>query len=112
MNTRKDVGHTPGPWKISKAFGNFTICESTEVNLVNSGKWNPEVCTGIVSFADAHLIAAAPDLSEAAKNTDEKSTLLFALLAKRGVVFTPEEEKLAQDFYIKNQRAIAKAEGK
>jgi hypothetical protein len=54
--------HTPGPWKCSEWTRNWTVYsdntgdEIVEVQAVDDADENTKAC------ADAHLIAAAPDL--------------------------------------------------
>jgi len=57
--------HTPGPWKWDYAGGAFSIYGASAPNVVNRVM---TITKGVIpGSADAHLIAAAPELLEAAK---------------------------------------------
>ena len=60
MNTERFDGHTPGPWILSTE-GSAT---GDAVRWISAGIDEPCVCTDLLGAtdADAHLIAAAPDL--------------------------------------------------
>lgn len=94
--------HTLGPWEIAKAFGNFAVREKNAINLVNSGKWQPEICNGILEKSTADIIAAAPELLEALKKLVKAANSKgFEKLIRNIDEALPEAEE-----------AIAKAEGK
>jgi hypothetical protein len=90
--------HTPGPWTVSQPSGNYIDTSTGSVAALTYG----------ASKADAHLIAAAPDLLAALENLLALTELHIAERSK-----TPEEE---DDFlscpHITQARAtIAKAKG-
>ena len=67
--------HTPGPWKTGpKPYGHCRIYSDAETHAI-ARTYGPDlngigVCdlTGPMNWADAHLIAATPELLEALKN--------------------------------------------
>lgn len=52
-----DIKHTPGPWLVSKPSGNYIEAPAVRGSIV--------ALTFSATPADAHLVAAAPDLLEA-----------------------------------------------
>ena len=55
--------HTPGPWIVTPTTGNPSKPYTVRMDVVTtSGEWNPAFVAGDMLPADAHLIAAAPDL--------------------------------------------------
>ena len=58
------MSHTPGPWlAIPTTCGNPRKPYTVRMDVVTtSGEWNPAFVAGDMLPADAHLIAAAPDL--------------------------------------------------
>ena len=54
---------TPGPWIVTPTTGNPSKPYTVRMDVVTtSGEWNPAFVAGDMLPADAHLIAAAPDL--------------------------------------------------
>lgn len=89
----REMKHTKGPWVVSKKTykGLFISVETKENNA----------CVGFsVKVADAHLIAAAPELLEAAKG---------AVAALSQAKTFKVDIETAKTFLL---RAIAKAEGR
>ena len=86
MNTERFDGHTPGPWILSTE-GSAT---GDAVRWISAGIDEPCVCTDLLGAtdADAHLIAAAPDL-------------LAALIEER-----EENERLTEKVRMLNSRCM------
>lgn len=112
--------HTPGPWEIGRpAFGEQHIYVSSGHTVrgepVKSGRQH--ICVlpyegkrGAVAYhemfnANARLIAAAPDLLAALKDTH---ALLQATLL---IINDPEARSIAKQQLDSNRAAIAKATG-
>jgi hypothetical protein len=91
--------HTPGPWHV-KDFDGDQI-------MVRGERSMPAVCTGPDRWANARLIAAAPELLEAAKLAlDIAEEWISSELSGTGFY----EEDMAELQPVRD--AIAKAEGK
>jgi hypothetical protein len=89
--------HTPGPWKVQGSKVGFYIVTKTNNELLSI---RPESAEGRLDFeGNLNLIASAPDMLEALKNT-------YALLRKIG--HRIETGELINSVGA----AIAKAEGK
>ena len=55
--------HTPGPWIAIPTTAISRNANTLRMDVVTtSGEWNPAFVAGDILPADAHLIAAAPDL--------------------------------------------------
>ena len=95
MTTNKEATHTPGPW--------FATTDLATVRLhpwcVRAGD---HVVTDIYEEADAHLIAAAPDLLAA---LEKVASHLLLLLTGNSLPNTYPSD------FNEAQRAIAKARG-
>ncbi len=99
--------HTPGPWEVdsdertgivyisSHLIGSHDVCDLYHVA-------DCEIITKENAMANAHLIAAAPDLLEACK----------AAAACRFVAKHPEDNKVFWETERTLGKAIAKAEAK
>jgi hypothetical protein len=93
--------HTPGPWEISRGAQNdpFSIeasaCTVAHIKTTPR-KWSPE--------ANAHLIAAAPDLLEALEDLISAGAAVHHYLGQA-------TGKIHADALQKARAAIAKAEG-
>lgn len=81
-----DTAHTLGPWKVSQPSGNY---------IDTAAGHSVAALTFSATPADAHLIAAAPDLLAA---------LVWA-------VETADTEQYEADWYAAARAAIAKARG-
>ena len=96
--------HTPGPWKVCN-FDKSVSCTIDSVNgVVVAEPSGPEGSWGSVKEeheANAHLIAAAPELLEACKTA-------LGSMQRYGIKQGSREEK--EVFVI--EQAIAKAEGR
>ena len=85
------MSYTPGPWKVQKkSFDHYPVYRETSDDFTFICSCN--------SLQDTHLIAAAPELLEAAK--DAKKLL------------EPELVEPGRTVFWKLVSAIAKAEGK
>lgn len=84
-----DATHTQGPWKVSQPSGNYIDTQTGSVAALTYG----------ATKADAHLIAAAPDLLQALHDVD-------AYLAPQG-----NEEDVYNYIRAIIKGAIAKAKG-
>ena len=57
------MSHTPGPWIAIPTTAISRNANTVRMDVVTtSGEWNPAFVAGDMLPADAHLIAAAPDL--------------------------------------------------
>lgn len=65
-----DTTHTPGPWTVSQPSGNYITAPTGGIAALTYG----------ATKADAHLIAAAPDLLAALENL----TVLFDRIDRSG----------------------------
>ena len=84
-----DTTHTPGPWAVSQPSGNYIDTPTGSVAALTYG----------ATKADAHLIAAAPDLLAALEHVD-------AYLAPEG-----DEEDVYNYIRAIIKGAISKAQG-
>lgn len=100
MMTKTEISHTPGPWKINELGRLYNIVYSAyKVN--NSAVAE---CCGPDADANAHLIAAAPELLEATK----ESCATICRLCRR---LNPQHANCTSCDEINGYRsAIAKAE--
>lgn len=95
--------HTPGPWRI----------HSTDDGLVMADK-NTRIASmfgvpgDVYGFANARLIAAAPELLAALIDAE---SAMFHVLADDGFA-TPFDQKAMKDAMQAARAAIAKARGK
>jgi hypothetical protein len=88
--------HTPGPWLIAKPKGNGVMHKIWRTNGDERNTGYARIAWQVPRADDARLIAAAPDLLEAAR-------------ALVGVFYNQEDVPL----YVQKARAaIAKAEGR
>lgn len=99
--------HTKGPWKVNRTITPGNQTSMFHITGSQHGGLNP-ICYGADNGdgefdANARLIAAAPELLEAAKNM---SRILEAVRLSAGLRGTQ------WDRVIKARGAIAKAEGK
>ena len=83
MNTEQFDGHTPGPWYLN----------TPDPNPARTVRFISDVCTDLLgaSDADAHLIAAAPDLlaaliKEREENRRLRSVKIRQVSCRNGVV--------------------------
>ena len=74
--------HTPGPWIETPTTGNPSKPYTVRMDVVTtSGEWNPAFVAGDMLPADAHLIAAAPDLLA---SLIELESMVAEMLPKHG----------------------------
>ena len=93
--------HTPGPWLTRKPESSRP--ESRRVDIVSTiGEFSPAFIAGDALPADAHLIAAAPELFDAL------NLLLDKLHAHAPGLITDRHMEIA---ITKAEMAIAKAKG-
>lgn len=128
---------TPGPWSIAPyAHGDETVnvvANYEEINepgcRVQRGDWIAELDAGLDfdsdddaaldrMYANAHLIAAAPDLYEALRDMREAVAAMLRVIAMHpGTIAEEFGEEIqragvAVGFGTRAQHAIAKAEGR
>ena len=92
--------HTPGPWKVEPHSSHEMAFLVTSTAPQSVGGDRTVMVTKFASRDDAHLIAAAPDLLEVAKECEA----YFRPMAEDG-------QYLAQQRIDHIRAAIAKAEG-
>ncbi len=95
-----DSKHTPGPWKVHKMPKAIGYAE-WEIHYSDDGECVAEI---VYKEADAHLIAAAPDMYEALKD----------VLAWWGFPREYADSEITDTaiLYWKIKAALAKSEGK
>jgi hypothetical protein len=91
--------HAPGPWTASQYLDNEEWGVLSEDNAIIVG------LSSRITKADAHLIAAAPELLDALKNC--VSNFNFARIA-----MDPKSSEVAGALVDDYRKIIAKAEGK
>lgn len=99
--------HTPGPWE---AAGQHIITQEGGILafMPDKTEWNSNA--GVLA-ANAHLIAAAPELLEALKEVARHAANLEDDL-KDADAWDDVEQKGADETHTKARAAIAKAEGR
>ncbi|MBB4347996.1 hypothetical protein [Aliirhizobium cellulosilyticum] len=94
--------HTPGPWIVSD-YSKYHVQKPNRGLLCSTGVGNSSGHSDrYEDYANARLIAAAPDLLEALK----EATLALEGFSKGEGVFKPIEQTI-----VMSRAAIAKAEG-
>jgi hypothetical protein len=88
MEQRGESGHTPGPWNVRQCDGDYRRCDTEDYAVVSDGLITPALVFGGPGFwpegsANAHLIAAAPELLSALR---ECVWLLADLQTEPGLV--------------------------
>lgn len=115
-----DSTHTPGPWHIGFKDGSGGLSDNEGAYIVGyvdsdlenvvvvggSDDWS--LPFGVVNEADAHLIAAAPDLLAAAIKAEANLTNIIALLR---AARNPSVERVFADSLGDLKAAIQKARG-
>jgi hypothetical protein len=95
MTTKKSQ-HTPEPWRLEKdRFNNWQIYGKSK-NILD----DLPIADNIMSYADAHLLAAAPELLDILKRFVDAP------------IHQPARDKTLWRFLEEIREAIAKAEGK
>lgn len=89
--------HTKGPWEAKRSCSNFIIVGPENEGIGSTGHWLPDEHKEMK--ANAHLIAAAPDMYEALKE-------LIEVWEDGGCV------DALKDVYFMSVSAKAKAEGR
>lgn len=104
--------HTPGPWEASQAAyprvmsGNIMICK-TDCSI-SSGKWIESSETAI---ANAHLIAAAPELLRALERLTESVNDTTEVIGNYRKAVLVGSIVCTKEMIEQAQQAIAKAKG-
>jgi hypothetical protein len=104
------MSHSRGPWHVGKSRTNQgQIPVVTGVDRVALIDDNSDE-----AMANAHLVAAAPDLYEALKETLEAAKVAARFIAERGLTsaFLNQTTHIRNGFGVRAQQAIAKVEGK
>jgi len=99
--------HTPRPWKVGK--GSFVIADSPAPGIHGSNMiehYGGHLICESVSEANAHLIAAAPDLLEAL----EKCLYIIGHPKDEPETLWRTDDEI-NDAYMQARAAIAKAKG-
>jgi len=107
-----DAKYTPGSWRLRgpDEFGDFTVLPTNEglaIAAVVNGEMRRYGGLELEHIANASLIAAAPDLLEAAKNVTK--ACIDSVFKDEGPSFKIPE---IQDAIVKLQETIDKVEGK
>lgn len=111
--TKAKVAHTPGPWKVGGEWPELVaVYDSRSIYIAHAETgeykdWVAENPLGReVGTANAHLIAAAPDLLQSCKE-------LCRRLESNELVNRPSDpcNEYDQPYYDRARAAIAKAEG-
>jgi len=100
--------HTLGPWKVRKTNDGIYLIESEErYPIVGEYGWygNKNTIT-----ANAHLIAAAPELLEACKDLAHQLAILNKKFLNKNDKYSALQTGVVQS-YNKAIKAITKAEG-
>ncbi len=92
--------HTPGPWEIWSTLHGWTICSPSDGWSVTS---LPD--SDPIHHANAHLIAAAPEMLAVLKDALDMAELAETLTGCRG------DDDFVAEFKAKVEAAISKAEG-
>lgn len=115
----EETKHTPGPWRVSKITNDVSVCgqriDCFEVESPKDCCWiaqvqNHTACTATEpGNANAHLIAAAPDLLKACK---EAIPWICLATARDPETTHPQALVNAKEDLDLAMKAIAKAEGR
>ena len=102
MNTN----HTPGPWRVGfDAEGSFpAVWNKFDATL--GSRNNFQICDGLQSIDDAHLIASAPEMLAALEEITPLVQVFFKTQLR-----TNYQAHIASQAIIKAHSAIAKAKG-
>ncbi len=110
------MSHTPAPWAVSRI---LTKPMHTIRISIYSKATNKNVCKIPADYrfqenkdANAHLIAAAPELLEACKKTDKMFDYLDKEITGLDLKMTHEQIAELKIARLAIRQAIAKAEGK
>lgn len=105
--TKADSKFTPGPWEVEEVGVDELFIVKPDGK---GGWWGIAELSVDGAFADAHLIAAAPELLEAAKDVEE-SLRHVVEEAKTFRNPQPWKTEMREERCMKLRAAIAKAEG-
>jgi hypothetical protein len=107
-----ETKHTPGPWVVdppSEQTPHIWVGPNTAPNIAKLETWDRGDGRGErldeTDFADARLIAAAPDLLECLKRLSQLADGIYVRMSDR-------EFQLMREAWEKADAAIAKAEGR
>jgi hypothetical protein len=110
-STERIASHTPGPWWVERRVG-----DALQVNAKHRGEGSSYCVAGINHWegdadkANAHLIAAAPDLLAALK--DLADWLAYGLNKADGAEPTAEDHAACERVAAQARAAVDKAEGR
>lgn len=96
MTTKKEVSHTPGPWRVTEEDGDRELLAANGESLMCDLQYYPWTPA---SDADWRLIAAAPELLEAL-------TMIHRVMIQRNMM--DDEREVVDQAWA----AISKATGK
>ncbi|MDR6216219.1 hypothetical protein [Paracidovorax wautersii] len=98
--------HTPGPWSLNTQYADIEVRGPAEsgVLIAVMSPWGIAADTESPQAANAHLIAAAPELLEALQGLDEA-------YCRAGAPLTREERHEDRKRLIAARAAISKATG-
>lgn len=108
------MSYTPGPWKVGYSDGSGAedipregaeITDESDKAIVRGGSPEGDIAYGVLWVEDARLMAAAPELLEALK----ESASLIAVIAD---VVCEEDRDSIDELLPRLNAAIAKAEGR
>lgn len=98
--TEKTVNHTPGPWTVHEHNSGASIVDAGPFEILLTSRTG---ATAAVWTANAHLIAAAPDM---------KRALTACYHALQSYVYGNGSEQLAKECADAAMAALKKAEGR
>lgn len=94
--------HTPGPWTYDDVWSLVTGPKGEEIAAVHAAQSNPKRCDKGIAQANAHLIAAAPELLEALST-------MQSMMKQYGMV--PDANDPFHPVWCRAESAILKATG-
>lgn len=103
MKTEKKAAHTPGPWKVGESY--YVLAGPEDGHLAACFNYVKGLGT-VPQYANARLIAAAPELLEALKD-------VLKACGEQGLnVIETEEGGPDAEWAVRAEAVIAKAEGR
>jgi len=110
------MNYTKGEWTLEKFNLENAVKPDDTAILDRQGRLicivTNEPTTQKEDEANAHLIAAAPDMYEALKAQHEAIDILFAMLIEKDRTFFPSKSGRPWEAIIQGNQALAKAERK